>query len=59
MQQKFLSVEEAAQFLGLKKSTLYKKAHRRELPHYKVGKLLRFKEAELIEWIEATRVATR
>lgn len=46
-----MSVDEAADYLGYVKETLYNKASRNEVPHVKVGKFLRFDPDELDEWI--------
>jgi len=40
-----------SQYLGVKKSTLYTMIERREIPHYRIGKLARFKPAEIEEWL--------
>lgn len=53
---KWLTVEEAADYLGLKKSTIYAYIHERKLPYYKRGHVVRFKVEELDAWIEASRV---
>ncbi len=54
-----LTLEEAAQYMGLKKSYLYKLTMRREIPHYKPnGKMCYFKRAELVAWLTDNRVAT-
>lgn len=53
---KWLTVEGAADYLGLKKSTIYAYIHERKLPYYKRGHIVRFKVEELDEWMEASRV---
>ena len=53
-----LDVNKACQFLGVSKSTIYKKTSDREIPHSKVGKRLYFKRSELIEWISEGRQKT-
>lgn len=46
-----LSLKEAAEFLGITKSTLYKKTHRKEIPFYKpTGKLIYFLRQDLLNW---------
>ena len=40
-----------SQYLGVKRSTLYAMIERREIPHYRIGKLARFKPAEIEEWL--------
>ncbi|MBD79026.1 MAG: hypothetical protein CL840_08915 [Crocinitomicaceae bacterium] len=53
---KFLNSDKAAEFLGIKKSTLYKLTSERKIPFYKPsGKLILFKEAELEKWIENSK----
>jgi excisionase family DNA binding protein len=53
----FLNVIEAAEFLKLKRSTLYQLTHRRKIPFYKTGKKILFKKQDLILFIENTRRA--
>jgi excisionase family DNA binding protein len=48
-------LELAEAVTGLSRSTLYKKTHRREIPHRHVGGRLYFKRAELLAWLEAGR----
>ncbi|HME44724.1 MAG TPA: helix-turn-helix domain-containing protein, partial [Syntrophorhabdales bacterium] len=36
---------------GVKRSTLYTMIERKEIPHYRIGKLARFKPAEIDEWL--------
>lgn len=47
-----LTIDEAATLLKLKKSRLRKAIFRREVKFVKLGALIRFKRAHLIEWIE-------
>ena len=48
----YLTVSEAAELLRMKRSTLYKMTSGNQIPHYKFGKFLLFKESELIEFVE-------
>lgn len=50
-----LSVEGAADFLNLSKSTIYHLTSNDKVPHYKQSKKLYFKRSELIEWLENSR----
>lgn len=51
--------EEAALFLGMTRSQLYKLTYQRAIPFYKpTGKLVIFLRQELIEWVKSSRVAT-
>ena len=52
-----LNLEEAASFLGIAKSTLYKMTHENRLPFYKpAGKLIYFEKSVLLEWIRSNRI---
>lgn len=55
-QKDVLSLREAALYMDVAESTLYKKCFRREIPHYKFGKLTYFKRCELDEILTAKRV---
>lgn len=44
-----LTVHEAAEFLNITSSTIYKHTFRRAMPHVKKGKRLYFVKSELIE----------
>lgn len=45
----------AVEVTGLARRTIYKRTHRREIPHRRVGGRLYFSRAELLLWIEAGR----
>ena len=52
-----LNLEEAASFLGIAKSTLYKMTHENRIPFYKpAGKLIYFEKSVLFEWIRSNRI---
>lgn len=51
-------INEAALFLGLSKSRVYHLTSQREIPHYKQGKSVYFKKAELEGWMTAQRIPT-
>ena len=54
-----LTVDEAARYMGIAKSTLYKMMMRREIPYSKPnGKVCYFSRAELEAWLMSNRVAT-
>ncbi len=52
MENIFLKVQEASDLLRTSKSTLYKMTMNSTIPHYKVGRGLRFKKEELIQFDE-------
>jgi len=49
--QKLLTPQEAASLLGIKLSTLYTWAYRRQIPVQKVGRALRFSPSALTAWL--------
>ena len=52
-----LHLEEAASFLGIAKSTLYKMTHENRIPFYKpAGKLIYFEKSVLLDWIRSNRI---
>ena len=54
-----LTATEAAAYLGVSLSCLYKWTMKRVIPHYKPnGKLCYFERAELEKWMMSNRVAT-
>ena len=51
-----LNLEEAASFLGVAKSTLYKMTHLNQLPYFKpAGKLIFFEKQKLIDWVRGAK----
>ncbi len=54
-----LTSDEAARYMGISKSYLYKLTMRQEIPHYKpMGKMCYFNRHELEAWLQANRIAT-
>ena len=56
MENGFLTLKEAAQYLGLKESNLYLKVERQEILHHRFGRLIRFKKDDLDVWAEGHKV---
>lgn len=54
----FMTIDEAAAFLRLKKSTIYSKISRMEIPCFKQSGRLYFKRSELEAWIEKGKATT-
>lgn len=48
---RLLSMDEASQFLGIKKSSLYQLTMRQEIPVVKIGRLNKFRMTDLNEFI--------
>ena len=51
----YLNIEELSEYLGIKKSTLYAKVASGQIPHYKIGHLVRFKKADIDCWMESLK----
>lgn len=58
-QKEVLTLDEVAQYIGMKKSYLYKLTALKAIPHYKPnGKNCFFKRTELEDWLTTNPVAT-
>lgn len=54
-----LDIQQAAEYLKLKITTLYEKTSRKQIPHFKKGNKLYFYLSELQNWIKQGKVKTR
>ncbi|HSA96886.1 MAG TPA: nucleotidyltransferase domain-containing protein [Acidobacteriota bacterium] len=52
VEERWLSVDDVAIHLGIRRGTVYKWVERLGLPARKVGRLLRFKRSEIDAWVE-------
>lgn len=50
-----LTIEELSAYLGIKIKTLYGKVESGDIPHYRIGRLVRFRMAEINAWLEGCR----
>ena len=50
---RWLSVEEMAAYLGVKRYTIYKWIERKNMPAHKVGSLWKFRKEEVDEWVRS------
>lgn len=56
----YINIEEAADYLGVKTSTVRSWIKNKGMPHYRVGgKLLKFKRTEIDEWINVGKSAIK
>lgn len=54
-----LTSDEAAKYMGVSKSYLYKLTMKQQIPHFKpMGKMCYFNRLELEQWLQSNRVAT-
>ena len=54
MEDRWLSVEEIAQYLGVSTDTVYLWLNKKGMPGHRPGKLWRFKTAEVDEWVKSS-----
>lgn len=54
---RWYSVDEIADYLGVKRDTLYKWIERKRLPAHKLGRLWKFRKEEVDKWIKAGKAA--
>ena len=52
-QDRWLSVEEIAFHLGIKKDTAYKWVAKKHMPVHRIGRLLKFDKAEIDRWVKS------
>ncbi|MEW8552650.1 MAG: helix-turn-helix domain-containing protein [Candidatus Thiodiazotropha sp.] len=50
---RWLSVDEIAAYLGVKRDTVYKWIERKKMPSHKVGRLWKFRRQEVDDWVRA------
>ncbi len=53
MQDRWLSVDEIAEYLGVSKDTIYGWVGNKGMPGHKVGRFWKFKREEVDEWVRA------
>jgi excisionase family DNA binding protein len=51
----FLTIQEVSEWLHIKPATLYSKVESGDIPHYKIGRLVRFKREDIDQWMEDYR----
>ncbi|HCF61567.1 MAG TPA: DNA-binding protein [Myxococcales bacterium] len=59
MSDEILTLPEVAQLLKVAEKTVYSMAQKGQLPAFKVGGQWRFKRADLDQWIEDQKAASR
>lgn len=57
--EKYLSVEEAAEILGVEYKTVYRLVRSGELPAGRIGRVYRIRESDLSEYFERTKVVNQ
>jgi excisionase family DNA binding protein len=54
---RWLSVEEIAGYLGIKRDTVYKWIERKQMPAHKVGSLWKLRKEEIDVWVRSGQAA--
>ncbi|MEW6410929.1 MAG: helix-turn-helix domain-containing protein [Candidatus Zixiibacteriota bacterium] len=58
--ERLLTPQEVADYLNVKKSTIYGWTHEEKIPHLKLGNLVRFRKEDIERWLKTrTRKARR
>ncbi len=55
MEKAFLSIKEISDYLCLKVSTVYALVEQKKIPHYRIGRLIRFKKSEIDSWMDQNK----
>jgi excisionase family DNA binding protein len=53
MEDRWLSVDEISTHLGIKRDTVYKWISERQMPGHKIGRLWKFNQQEVDEWVRS------
>ena len=53
----WISLEDAANYLGVKKETVRSWIKKTDIPAHKIGKLWKFKKSELDNWVKSGKSA--
>lgn len=52
----YLKIEDISAYLNIKTKTLYAMVESGDIPHYRIGRLIRFKKEDVDLWMEAKKV---
>ena len=53
MEDRWLSVDEIGDYLGIKRDTVYKWISEKGMPAHKIGRLWKFKKDEVDQWVRS------
>ena len=53
MEDRWLSVDEIAAYLGIKRDTVYRWISKRNMPGHKIGRLWKFRKEEVDVWMRS------
>ena len=58
MDDRWLSVDKIARYLGVSRDTVYAWLNKRGLPGHRIGRLWKFKREEVDQWVRAGKAAS-
>jgi len=50
-----MTIKDLSNYMNIKAKTIYAKVESGEIPHYKIGGLIRFKKEEIDKWLDGCR----
>lgn len=53
MEDRWLSVDEIAAYLGIKRDTVYKWINEKQMPAHRMGRLWKFRKDEVDDWVKS------
>jgi excisionase family DNA binding protein len=53
IEDRWLSVDEIAAYLGIKRDTVYKWISEKQMPAHRMGRLWKFRKEEVDEWVKS------
>jgi len=59
MEERWLSMKEISEYLGVTRETIYKWIENREMPGHRMGKFWKFKRDEVDVWVKSGKAADR
>jgi excisionase family DNA binding protein len=59
MESEFIKIEEMSDYLNIKVKTLYSLVSSGDIPHYRVGRLIRFKKEDIDIWMEGNKAGKK
>jgi excisionase family DNA binding protein len=57
MTDRWLSISEICQYLGVTSDTIYKWIEKKNMPAHKIGRLWKFKKNEVDDWVRSGQAA--
>jgi excisionase family DNA binding protein len=54
----WITVKEAAEFLSIKEKTIYYLVNQDLIPHYRIGKMVRFSKEEIETWMKSKKAGS-